>query len=69
MGGGAAALIAPVAGSLLMGRFGSAVLWASCGFVGLAAATGQLALGTLRRNQLGGAGAVKRDGRSGIQDA
>jgi MFS family permease len=65
MGGGAAALIAPVAGSLLMGRFGSAALWASCGFVGLAAAAGQLALGTLRRHEAGGASAVKGDGQMG----
>ncbi len=42
-----------------MGRFGSAVLWASCGFVGLAAATGQLGLGTLPRHQVGGAGVLK----------
>jgi MFS family permease len=47
MGGGAAALLAPVAGSLLLGRFGSAALWMSCGVAGLIAAAGQLALGPL----------------------
>src|SRR5205823_5537384 len=48
VGGGAAALLAPILGSLVMGRPGSATLWIACGVVGLAAATGQLALGTLR---------------------
>jgi MFS family permease len=46
--GGAAALLAPILGSQILGRFGSAALWASCTAVGLAAALGQLALGTLR---------------------
>ncbi len=46
---GAAQLVAPVVGSLVMGRFGARALWASCVGVGLAAALGQLALGTLRR--------------------
>jgi MFS family permease len=51
MGGGAAALIGPVMGSLLLGRLGSGVLWSVCGLTGLAAAFGQLALGTLRAHQ------------------
>jgi MFS family permease len=51
MGGGAAALIAPVAGSLLMGRLGAPALWAACGGVGLVAAAGHLALGTLRSHE------------------
>ena len=46
-GGGAAALLAPVLGSQVMGRFGAQALWISCLFVGCAAAAGQLALGTL----------------------
>jgi MFS family permease len=46
---GAAQLAAPVVGSLVMGRFGARALWTSCLGVGLAAALGQLALGTLRR--------------------
>jgi len=52
MGGGAAALIAPVLGSLVLGRLGSAALWTSCGAVGLIAAAGQLALGPLRRHEI-----------------
>lgn len=48
MGSGAAALLAPVLGSVLLGRFGSGVLWSCCGVAGLVAATGLLALGPLR---------------------
>jgi MFS family permease len=47
---GVAALTAPLAGSLILGRFGQTVLWTSCLAVGLASACGQLALGTLRRH-------------------
>lgn len=47
---GAAALTAPVLGSLVLGRFGPAVLWTGCLAAGLAAAAGQLMLGTLRRD-------------------
>lgn len=46
-GGGAAALIAPVAGSQVMGRFGAGALWTCCLAVGLVAAGGQMMLGTL----------------------
>ena len=55
MGGGAAALLAPIAGAQLLGRFGSATLWTACGFAGLAAAAGQLALGTLKPRRDGAA--------------
>lgn len=51
MSGGAAALIAPVVGTLVLGRWGSGALWAACGVVGLTAAAGQLALGPLRRHE------------------
>src|SRR5258708_3440203 len=50
-GGGAAALVAPVVGSQVMGRFGSQVLWTCCLGVGCVTALGQLALGSLRRHQ------------------
>lgn len=45
---GAAALLAPVLGSQVMGRFGAPALWTSCFFVGCVAAAGQLLLGTLK---------------------
>ncbi|HET7786889.1 MAG TPA: MFS transporter [Myxococcales bacterium] len=47
---GLAALGAPLLGSFMLGRFGSAALWGACLAAGLAAAAGQLALGTLRRH-------------------
>jgi MFS family permease len=47
---GVAALASPALGSFVLGRFGPAVLWAACMGAGLAAAAGQLALGTLRRH-------------------
>ncbi|HET9753455.1 MAG TPA: MFS transporter, partial [Myxococcales bacterium] len=47
---GIAALGAPLLGSFVLGRFGSAALWSSCLVTGLVAAAGQLALGTLRRH-------------------
>ncbi len=46
---GVAALAAPALGSFVLGRFGPAALWTACLGTGLAAAAGQLALGTLRR--------------------
>ena len=49
-GGGGAALLAPMLGSQVMGRWGSGALWTSCLFVGCLAAIGQLSLGTLRRH-------------------
>jgi MFS family permease len=45
---GASALLGPIAGSLVMGRFGAPALWTSCLAVGVAAAVGHLALGTLK---------------------
>ena len=48
---GVAALTAPAAGSFVLGRFGSGVLWAGCVLVGLVSAAGQLALGTLPRHR------------------
>ena len=42
---GGAALVAPVLGSLMLGRFGAGALWASCAAVGVLAGAGQLALG------------------------
>jgi len=48
MGGGAAALLAPIFGSQIMGRYGGATLWTCCLGVGLLTALGQLALGPLR---------------------
>ena len=51
VGQGAAALLAPILGSLALGRLGSTALWIGCGVVGLAAAAGQLALGTLRAHR------------------
>ena len=48
---GVAALAAPAAGSFVLGRFGSGVLWAACLLLGLTSAAGQLALGTLRRHR------------------
>jgi MFS family permease len=48
MGIGAAALLAPILGSQIMGRFGAVTLWTCCLGVGLLTALGQLALGTLR---------------------
>jgi MFS family permease len=47
---GIAALGAPLLGSFVLGRFGSAMLWSACLAVGLVAAAGQLALGSLRRH-------------------
>jgi len=47
---GAAALAAPLLGSLVLGRFGQGALWTCCLAVGLVSAFGQLALGTLRRH-------------------
>jgi MFS family permease len=48
---GISALAAPLLGSLVLGRWGSATLWIACLGAGLAAAVGQLALGTLRPHQ------------------
>lgn len=48
---GVAALTGPAAGSFVLARFGSGVLWAACLVVGLASAAGQLSLGTLRRRR------------------
>jgi MFS family permease len=47
---GVAALGAPVAGSLVLGRLGPGALWAGCFLLGAVCAAGQLALGTLRRH-------------------
>jgi len=47
---GAAALLAPVIGSLVMGRYGATTLWTGCIAVGVVIAIGQLSLGTLRRH-------------------
>jgi len=44
---GVSALGAPLLGSLVLGRWGAATLWTCCLGIGLAAAAGQLALGTL----------------------
>jgi MFS family permease len=44
-GMGAAALLAPSLGSLVMGRFGSAALWMACAATCFVSAAGQLALG------------------------
>lgn len=46
---GAAALLAPVLGASVMGRFGAQTLWTSCIGVGAVVAIGQLSLGNLRR--------------------
>jgi MFS family permease len=48
MGMGASALIAPMVGSLVMGRLGAPALWVLCGAAGAVAAVGHLALGSLR---------------------
>jgi MFS family permease len=48
---GAAALLGPILGSLLMGRFGAQALWTACLAVGAAAAVGQLALGPLKPHE------------------
>jgi hypothetical protein len=48
MGMGASALIAPMVGSLVMGRLGAPALWVLCGVAGAVAAVGHLALGSLR---------------------
>ena len=55
---GVAALLGPVLGSQVLGRFGGRALWTGCLLVGGAAAIGQLALGTLlpRPNPEGGSG-------------
>lgn len=45
---GAAALLAPVLGSQVMGRLGAPALWTCCLVVGCVAAAGQLALGRLQ---------------------
>lgn len=47
-GGGAAALLAPILGSQVMGRFGAVALWSCCFAVGCIAAAGYLMLGTLQ---------------------
>jgi MFS family permease len=60
---GVAALVAPALGSLVLARFGPAVLWTACLGTGLAAAVGQLALGTLRRQ---GGGEIARPSRDAI---
>ena len=49
--GGAAALIAPIYGSQVMGRYGSAALWACCAAIGGLVTAGQLLLGTLQPRQ------------------
>ena len=46
---GAAALLAPAVGALVMGRYGSATLWTGCIGLGMVIAVGQLSLGALRR--------------------
>jgi hypothetical protein len=53
MGIGASALIAPMVGSLVMGRLGAPALWAMCGVAGTIAALGHLALGSLRSVRVG----------------
>lgn len=55
MGMGASALLAPMIGSLVMGRLGAPSLWALCGVAGAAAAAGHLALGSLRSAAAGSA--------------
>jgi len=47
---GAAALLGPMIGSQVMGRYGAGALWTSCVGVGAVIAIGQLSLGTLRRH-------------------
>ena len=49
---GAAALLAPSLGSLVLGHFGSRALWLSCAAVGFTAAAGQLLLGMRRKPAL-----------------
>ncbi len=46
--GGAAALIAPIFGSQVMGRYGSGARWACCAAIGALVTAGQLSLGTLQ---------------------
>ena len=48
MGIGASALLAPMLGTLAMGRLGATALWMLCGGAGAIAALGHLALGSLR---------------------
>ena len=55
MGMGASALLAPMIGSLVMGRLGAPSLWALCGVAGAVAAAGHLALGSLRSAAAGSA--------------
>ena len=47
MGIGASALLAPMLGTLAMGRLGANALWMLCGVAGAIAAAGHLALGSL----------------------
>jgi MFS family permease len=51
-GMGAAALLAPSLGSLVMAHFGSAALWTACAAIGFVSAAGQLALGAQRKAAL-----------------
>ena len=52
------ALIAPIFGSQVMGRYGSAALWASCAAIGGLVTAGQLLLGTLRPREEPEAGRI-----------
>jgi predicted MFS family arabinose efflux permease len=48
-GTGAATLVAPILGSLVLEQYGSRTLWSCCALVGLCGGAGHLLLGSLRR--------------------
>ena len=48
-GGGAATLVAPIVGSLVLEKSGSRALWSCCALIGLCGGIGHLLLGSLRR--------------------
>jgi MFS family permease len=52
MAWGASVCLAPALGSLVLSRFGSAVLWSGCGAIGVTAALLHLAIGPARRRRL-----------------
>jgi MFS family permease len=67
MAWGASACLAPALGSLVLGRFGSGVLWSGCCAIGVTAAGLHLAIGPARRRRLvamSDEGAAREDGIS-----
>jgi MFS family permease len=63
-GGGTATLLAPVAGSFILERFGSQALWSCCALLGFCGAAGHFLLGSLRSPTAAAAPATTLPSRS-----